>query len=190
MLCADSKHIVKLHSVHETKSETALLLELATGGELQAMLDDEGALSEAQVRICMQEILKALQHLHKKYIAHLDLKPQNILLCGDKVEGKCVPRIWGGYLEDEKERGWDYFICCFFTPKCVYKSIFICLFLDGLKLCDFGISRHVEDGGKIREILGTPDYVAPEVSTKLCMLFSCLEAFACSFRGKLYKYCV
>lgn len=88
MLCADSKHIVKLHSVHETKSETALLLELATGGELQAMLDDEGSLSEQQVRICMQEILKALQHLHKKYIAHLDLKPQNILLCGSKVEGK------------------------------------------------------------------------------------------------------
>lgn len=88
MLCADSKHIVKLHSVHETKMETALLLELATGGELQAMLDDEGSLSEAQARICMQEILKALQHLHKKYIAHLDLKPQNILLCGNKVEGE------------------------------------------------------------------------------------------------------
>lgn len=28
MLCADSKHIVKLNSVHETKSETALVLEL------------------------------------------------------------------------------------------------------------------------------------------------------------------
>lgn len=34
---------------------------------------------------------------------------------------------------------------------------------DGLKLCDFGISRVVEAGGKIREILGTADYVAPEV---------------------------
>jgi serine/threonine kinase 17 len=30
-------------------------------------------------------------------------------------------------------------------------------------LCDFGISRIVEEGGRIREILGTPDYVAPEV---------------------------
>lgn len=38
------------------------------------------------------------------------------------------------------------------------------LFLsDGLKLCDFGISRVVENGSKVREILGTPDYVAPEV---------------------------
>lgn len=36
--------------------------------------------------------------------------------------------------------------------------------LDGIKLCDFGISRIVEEtGSKVREILGTPDYVAPEV---------------------------
>lgn len=59
----------------------------ATGGELQAILDEEGALTEQQAQSCMREILKALQYLHKKYIAHLDLKPQNILLCGNKVEG-------------------------------------------------------------------------------------------------------
>lgn len=37
------------------------------------------------------------------------------------------------------------------------------MFADGLKLCDFGISRIVQEGRKVREILGTPDYVAPEV---------------------------
>lgn len=38
------------------------------------------------------------------------------------------------------------------------------LFLvDGLKLCDFGISRMVAEGTNVREIIGTPDYVAPEV---------------------------
>lgn len=40
---------------------------------------------------------------------------------------------------------------------------FVIHFTDGLKLCDFGISRIVQEGGKVREILGTPDYVAPEV---------------------------
>ncbi|XP_055297742.1 death-associated protein kinase related [Sitodiplosis mosellana] len=121
LLCADSEHIVKLHSVHETNVETALVLEMATGGELQTLLDEAGSLNGHQTIICMQEVLKALQFLHKKCIAHLDLKPQNILLCGKRVE-------------------------------------------DGLKLCDFGISRIVEEtGSKVREILGTPDYVAPEV---------------------------
>lgn len=89
LLCADSKHIVKLHSVHETNVETALILEMANGGELQTLLDESGSLSEQQTIICMQEVLKALQFLHKKCIAHLDLKPQNILLCGKRVEGLC-----------------------------------------------------------------------------------------------------
>ncbi|XP_067641525.1 death-associated protein kinase related isoform X2 [Eurosta solidaginis] len=68
----------------------------------------------------MREVLKALQFLHKRSIAHLDLKPQNILLTGERIE-------------------------------------------DGLKLCDFGISRVVAEGTNVREIVGTPDYVAPEV---------------------------
>lgn len=120
ILCSGSENIVNLNAVHESRSDTALLLELATGGELQAILDDEGSLTEAQSRFCMRQVLKALQFLHKRSIAHLDLKPQNILLTGKRVE-------------------------------------------DGLKLCDFGISRVIENGSKIREILGTPDYVAPEV---------------------------
>lgn len=60
----------------------------ATGGELQALLDEEGSLTERQAQTCMREILRGLQHLHGKQIAHLDLKPQNILLCGNTVDGK------------------------------------------------------------------------------------------------------
>lgn len=40
---------------------------------------------------------------------------------------------------------------------------FLPFFPDGLKLCDFGISRLVAEVGDVREIIGTPDYVAPEV---------------------------
>uniref|UniRef100_A0A182MZS2 non-specific serine/threonine protein kinase n=1 Tax=Anopheles dirus TaxID=7168 RepID=A0A182MZS2_9DIPT len=120
MLCADSDHVVKLESVHETRSEVALILELATGGELQTLIDEQGQLSEQKTRVCMREILKALQHMHSKSIAHLDLKPQNILLAGKTVD-------------------------------------------DGLKLCDFGIARFIGEKNKIYEIVGTPDYVAPEV---------------------------
>ncbi|KYB25355.1 death-associated protein kinase related [Tribolium castaneum] len=34
---------------------------------------------------------------------------------------------------------------------------------DDIKLCDFGISKVLEPGVKVREIIGTVDYVAPEV---------------------------
>ncbi|XP_033254989.1 death-associated protein kinase related-like [Drosophila miranda] len=98
ILCEGEENIVNLNAVHETRSDTALLLELATGGELQTILDNEDCLTEAQARHCMREVLKALKFLHDRSIAHLDLKPQNILLAGERIE-------------------------------------------DGLKLCDFGISR-------------------------------------------------
>ncbi|XP_016986896.1 death-associated protein kinase related [Drosophila rhopaloa] len=120
MLCEGEDNIVNLNAVHETRSDTALLLELATGGELQTILDNEECLTEAQARHCMREVLKALKFLHDRSIAHLDLKPQNILLAGERIE-------------------------------------------DGLKLCDFGISRVVCEGINVREMAGTPDYVAPEV---------------------------
>ncbi|EDV99541.1 death-associated protein kinase related [Drosophila grimshawi] len=120
MLCEGEDNIVNLNAVHESRSDTALLLELATGGELQTILDNEECLSEAQARHCMREVLKALKFLHDRSIAHLDLKPQNILLAGERIE-------------------------------------------DGLKLCDFGISRVVCEGINVREMAGTPDYVAPEV---------------------------
>lgn len=36
----------------------------------------------------MREVLKALKFLHDRSIAHLDLKPQNILLAGERIEGE------------------------------------------------------------------------------------------------------
>lgn len=33
-----------------------------------------------------------------------------------------------------------------------------------IKLCDFGIARHIARGADVREILGTPDYVGKRKS--------------------------
>ncbi|MPC43719.1 Serine/threonine-protein kinase 17A [Portunus trituberculatus] len=33
----------------------------------------------------------------------------------------------------------------------------------GVKLVDFGLSRVISQGSEITQIMGTPDYVAPEV---------------------------
>lgn len=86
MLSADSEQIVKLHAVYETRSEFVLILEMAAGGELQTKLDEDGSFSEQKTRICVREVLKALEYLHRRNVAHLDLKPQNILLNTNNLE--------------------------------------------------------------------------------------------------------
>lgn len=117
---AQSARIVRLHEVYETPQEIAIVLELAAGGELQRVVDLQDGLQEVETVQVMRQILEGLIFLHDHNIAHLDLKPQNMLLTGN-------------------------------YPDC------------DIKLCDFGISRVIRSGIEVREILGTPDYVAPEV---------------------------
>lgn len=117
---AHCSRLVSLHQVFETNTEMVLVLELAPGGELQMILDRDEVPEERQVARLLRQILDGIAFLHSLNVAHLDIKPQNLVLTGD-------------------------------FPDC------------DVKLCDFGISRYISHGADIREILGTPDYVAPEV---------------------------
>lgn len=118
--CRGCPRIVRLHRVFESPADMVLLLELAAGGELQMVLDRDEVPAEQEVARLMRQILHGLVYLHDINVAHLDLKPQNLVLTGA-------------------------------FPDC------------DVKLCDFGISRYLSEGADVREILGTPDYVAPEV---------------------------
>lgn len=120
MQCKSTNRVIRLHEVYESVTEMVLVLELAAGGELQHILDVGQCLGEVEARKAMKQILEGVAYLHDKNIAHLDLKPQNLLLS----------------VQD----------CC-----------------DDIKLCDFGISKVLMPGVAVREILGTVDYVAPEV---------------------------
>lgn len=63
-------------------------------GDLQAILDDDGSLTEQKTRNCIREVLKALDYLHRRNVAHLDIKPQNILLNSNNLEGKIAVEMF------------------------------------------------------------------------------------------------
>lgn len=115
MQCSNTGRVIRLHEVYESPTEMVLVLELAAGGELQHILDGGQCLGEVEARKAMKQILDGIAYLHARNIAHLDLKPQNLLLS----------------IED----------CC-----------------DDIKLCDFGISKVLEPGVKVREILGEANF--------------------------------
>jgi len=54
-------------------------------------------LKEARVRDIGYQILKAVDHMHRKGIFHRDIKPENILISGDVVKladfGSCKSTI-------------------------------------------------------------------------------------------------
>lgn len=91
-------NIVSLYKVIDTGTTVVLLLELITGGELFHWAPS-GEIEAAHV-VCkyiavnkyliiiylfhiflkVRQVLMALSHLHSHQVAHLDIKPENILL--------------------------------------------------------------------------------------------------------------
>lgn len=119
-LCSPSPRIVRLHDVFQTPKEIIIVMEFAPGGDMQTIIDDNLVPYESDVVKFIQHVVEGLAYLHHRKIAHLDIKPQNLVMMGD-------------------------------FPVC------------DVKVCDFEISRVILEGTEIREILGTPEYVAPEI---------------------------
>ncbi|XP_014598574.1 PREDICTED: striated muscle preferentially expressed protein kinase-like isoform X1 [Polistes canadensis] len=119
-LCSQSPRVVRLHDVYETPKEIIMVMEFAPGGDLQTLIDGDLVPLEGDVVHFVRQLVEGLAYLHERNIAHLDIKPQNLVMMGT-------------------------------FPEC------------DVKLCDFEISRVILEGTEVREILGTPDYVAPEI---------------------------
>ncbi|XP_059930629.1 kalirin isoform X4 [Gadus macrocephalus] len=77
---AQNPQLVALLDTYETPSSLILVLELLEGGRLFDYLASHDALLEEKVAFFIKDTLEALQHLHTCRVAHLDLKPENIML--------------------------------------------------------------------------------------------------------------
>lgn len=72
--------IVDLIYAFQTDNKLYLILEYLSGGELFALLEQEGIFMEDTASFYLGEIILALEHLHKEGIIYRDLKPENIML--------------------------------------------------------------------------------------------------------------
>ena len=73
------KKLVQLFDVFETPKQMVIVIELATGGELFQKVIEEDTLTEKQVIGYIRQILYGVHHMHRKEMAHLDLKV--VLIC-------------------------------------------------------------------------------------------------------------
>lgn len=61
-----------------------LVMEYIDGPPLDAVLDERGALAPADAALLCVQILAAVTDLHSRGLAHLDLKPENVVLRGGR----------------------------------------------------------------------------------------------------------
>jgi len=74
------ENIVSLRDVFDSKETLFLVMDLAEGGELFDRIIERGELSERTASTMFLSAVKGVAHLHSKHIAHLDIKPENLLL--------------------------------------------------------------------------------------------------------------
>ncbi|RNA33276.1 serine threonine- kinase ULK3 [Brachionus plicatilis] len=72
--------IVQLIDFQWDENYIYLIMEYCPGGDLSSFIRCRRTIPERYVRRFVQQIASALKHLHSIGIAHMDLKPQNILL--------------------------------------------------------------------------------------------------------------
>ncbi|KAH0785375.1 CAMK family protein kinase [Histomonas meleagridis] len=72
--------LIKLHAVMHSSKYIYFVLDLAQGGELFNKLAQDGPLPEDAARSYFQQLIDALDYMHKHNAIHRDLKPENLLL--------------------------------------------------------------------------------------------------------------
>ncbi|KAM8748691.1 kalirin isoform 2-T2 [Acanthopagrus schlegelii] len=80
LLHVQNPQLVALLDTYESPTSLMLILELLEDGRLLDYLVAHDELMEEKVAFFIRETLEALQHLHTCRVAHLDLKPENIMV--------------------------------------------------------------------------------------------------------------
>jgi cGMP-dependent protein kinase len=81
MMQTDHPFIIRLVQTFRNKAYIYFLLELVTGGELlQALGELGGVLDQPQTQFYAGSIILALEYLHDRRVAYLDLKSENVML--------------------------------------------------------------------------------------------------------------
>ncbi|KAL3869847.1 hypothetical protein ACJMK2_042478 [Sinanodonta woodiana] len=130
---ADNPFVVSMYCSFETKRHLCMVMEYVEGGDCATLLKNSGPLPFDLARLYFAETVLALEYLHSYGIVHRDLKPDNLLITAT------------GHI----------------------------------KLTDFGLSKiglmslttNLYEGSidkdckqfRDKQVLGTPEYVAPEV---------------------------
>ncbi|ETW07967.1 CAMK/CAMKL protein kinase [Aphanomyces invadans] len=141
-----------LEFVQPSKTTIFLVLELACGGEFFDRIKFDGGLQDADARVYFSQLLAGVQYCHELGIVHRDLKPENLLLGdGDVLKiadfglsAHCIAAVstnTGHYLSSSME-----------SPASSSDVL--------------GVPELPSQVRRLRSVVGSPHYVAPEVTQK------------------------
>ncbi|CAD8146209.1 unnamed protein product [Paramecium octaurelia] len=174
----NSNFVVKAYFSFVHEQYLCFVQEYMVGGDLATILKTYTALDEFYVRHYMAEIVLALDHLRMQNIVHRDLKPENILL---DCQGHAKLADFGlseqGVNSRLKLRDSLNSFNTIEIPTCVEQMIdqqgYQTLYKQLRKVESILVDK---SGSKTKKIVGTPDYIAPEI-----ILGTSASNFSCDY---------
>ncbi|XP_027204635.2 serine/threonine-protein kinase ULK3-like isoform X1 [Dermatophagoides pteronyssinus] len=126
--------IVQMLDFQWDKAFVYMIFEFCPGGELASIIRLKRSFPEEIVQHFLQQLASAMKYLRDNNVAHLDLKPQNILITGihfvQLLNGLNSFKVWRQVI---------------------------------LKIADFGFSQHLTNDESVDSLRGSPLYMAPEI---------------------------
>lgn len=98
--------VIEVFTLPEKPDKMYIVLELVTGGSLQALLESyaDGRLPLCLCHRLFAQLLDALEHCHAKGVIHRDIKPANLMITADgqlKVSDFGSAEMIGPYLSED-----------------------------------------------------------------------------------------
>ena len=112
--------VLQLHEVFDTKGETALVIQFVSGGDLiERVASSDFAYNENVCAYLMKQVCQGITYIHSKRIAHLDIKPENVLFVTRK--SKKIKIIDFGVSRQLKtgDGKYKYSVCFIFVPSII-----------------------------------------------------------------------
>lgn len=87
LLCIlDHPNIIRLYETFEDMDSVYLLMELTQSGDLFDLIQTQGPIKESSAKMYTRQLLSALAYCHAHGVAHMDIKPENVLIEGNHVK--------------------------------------------------------------------------------------------------------
>jgi serine/threonine protein kinase len=76
-------NLVTIYDLHDESNGSWMVMEHVAGRNLKEILEEEGPLDPETVMGILDQVGKALGHMHARKLVHLDVKPQNLIQMPD-----------------------------------------------------------------------------------------------------------